>query len=100
MLLQYKKKDLGDLVAGNHELYNLYSLIADKLRTIYVALGWTHMTGEFSGADNIIEELTKHVFEELDNGAKETQCATAGLQVSGYFDEEDMLNLDYNFRLI
>ncbi len=99
MLTNYKKGDIKNLIEGSHDLYNTYSLIADKLRTIYVALGWTHMTGEFSKADDTVEHLTISVVEGLKN--KNTyMCATAGLQVDGYFDDEDMLNLDYNFTLI
>lgn len=99
MLTEYTKKDLKDLVEGNHNLYNTYSLIGDKLRTIYVALGWTHMTDNFSEADNIVEELSIGVLNSLQDG-KEVTHATAGLEVTGYFDDEGMLNLDYNFRLI
>ncbi len=98
MITNYKKKDLGDLIEGNHDLYNTFGLIADKLRTIYVALGWTHMSN-FSKADDIIEGITKMVLEGLQT-TKESECGTAGLFVFGYFDEEGMLNLDYNFRLI
>lgn len=99
MLTNYKKKDLGNLIAGNHELYNTYSLIADKLRTIYVALGWTHMTEDFGAADTTVEELTIGVLEALQK-ENSSLNATTGLEVCGYFDEADMLNLDYNFRLI
>lgn len=101
MLTNYKKGDIKDLIAGNHELYNTFSLIGDKLRTIYVALGWTHMTGDFGRADNIVEELTTGVLESLlKNTEGSPQHGTAGLEVSGYFDEEGMLNLDYSFKLI
>lgn len=98
MLLQYKKGDLKNLIAGNHDLYNTYSLIGDKLRTIYTALGWTHMTGDFGKSDEVVEQLTIGVLESLIKGDHNTH-ATAGLQVEGYFDEEDYLNLDYSFKL-
>lgn len=99
MLTQYKNKDIKDLVEGNHSLYNEFSLIGDKLRTIYIALGWTHMTKEFSKADDTVEQLTNGVLESLLEG-KETTHSTAGLEVCGWFDEEGMLNLDYSFKLI
>lgn len=92
---------MGILIESNHDLYNTFSLIADKLRAIYAALGWTHMTSDFSGADDVVEELTNNVLESLQKNKKGSpQYSTAGLQVSGYFDEEDMLNLDYSFYLI
>lgn len=99
MLLQYKKVDLKNLIAGNHDLYNTYSLIGDKLRTIYTALGWTHMTADFGKSDSVIEELTMGVLERLLENGEQTYSATAGLKVEGYFDEEGMLNLDYSFYL-
>lgn len=99
MLTSYKKGDLKNLIEGNHDLYNTYSLIADKLRTIYTALGWTHMTKEFSEADDTVEYLTKGVLESLNEDPQQTYHMTAGLKVCGYFDEEDMLNLDYQFYL-
>ncbi len=98
MLLNYKKKDLKDLVEGNHDLYNTNNLIGDKLRTVYVALGWVHMTDEFQKADRVVEEMTQNVLEGLVS-SNSYISATAGLEVSGYFDEEGMLNLDYHFNL-
>lgn len=100
MLTSYKKEDLGDLIDGNHELYNELSLIGDKLRIIYLSLGWTHMLGDFSKADDNVEYLTNSVLAELSKGADTPSHSTAGLSVTGYFDEEEYLNLDYNFVII
>lgn len=106
MLTNIKRENLEEVILGNHELYNVFSLIGDKLRVIYTALGWTHMTKNFSEADNVVEELTNNVIERLNTledreqePPQETSFATAGLEVSGYWDEEGCLNLDYSFNL-
>lgn len=98
MYTQYKREDLEELIQGNHELYNIFSLVADKLRVIWTALGWTHMTKEFSEADDTVEMLTQHVLEGLLSEKEESQCATAGLIVNGYWDDENLM-LDYSFSL-
>ena len=101
MITRLKKEDLKEAMEGNHELYNELSLVADKLRTIYVALGWTHMTAEFSEADDTVEYLTKGVLESIYNGQERSSHATAGLCVEAYWEEGlDTLSLDYSFKLI
>ena len=100
MITTIKKEDLVEAINGNHDLYNVYSLLGDKLRVLYTALGWTHMVKEFEDADRIIEELTYGVFGALQDGEENVVHATAGLEVSGYFDEEGMLNLEYSFNLV
>lgn len=76
-------------------------MVADKLRSIYISLGWTHMTQEFGRTDDVVEELTTNVVESLIKDPKGSPSyATAGLKVEGYIDEEGLLNLDYNFNLI
>jgi len=107
LLVNIKRENLEEAILGNHDLYNQFSLIADKLRTIYTCLGWTHMIKEFNQVDDIVENLTNNVLEGLntcENGKEEpldkVSCSSAGLRVTGYWDEEGMLNLDYNFILI
>lgn len=107
LIINIKRENLEEAILGNHDLYNELSLIADKLRVIYTALGWTHMTKEFNDSDETVEYLTQHVLEALntvEEGQEEpptdTTWGTAGLLLNGYWDEEGMLNLDYSFSLI
>ncbi len=99
MITTIKRENLEEAIQGNHDLYNQFSLIGDKLRVIYVALGWTHMTQEFSKADDVVEELTQHVLESLLSEKEDAQFGTAGLTVLGYWDDEELLNLEYTFNL-
>lgn len=98
MYTNIKREDLEEVIQGNHELYNVFSLVGDKLRVIYTALGWTHMTKEFSQADDIVEELSQYVFEALLSEKEEAQCGTAGLIVRGYWDDENLM-LEFSFNL-
>lgn len=105
MYTNIKREDLEGAILGDHELYTSMSLIADKLRVIYTALGWTHMTMEFSKADDTVDMLTQHVLEALntveegkEEPTEEVSCSTAGLEVHGWWDE-DTLVLDYRFVL-
>jgi len=102
MITDYKYKDLRGLIDdGGFAHYNVTNLIADKLKVIYTTLGWTHMTGEFCKADELVEELTTDVLERLIVKGKdgEVSLSTAGLYIAGWFDSEGMLNLDYHFVL-
>ncbi len=98
MFTRYTREDLEEIIQGNHDLYNMFSLIGDKLRVIYVALGWTHMTKDFFRADEVVEEMTQHVLEALLSDEEDVSWGTAGLNVRGYW-EEDNLMLDYSFNL-
>ncbi len=99
MITQYKKKDIEQVMERN-ELYQTMSLIGDKLRSIYVSQGWTHMLKEFHDATHMVEELTERVLFELkEEGQDKYQVSSAGLSVSGWIDEEEYLNLDYYFVL-
>ena len=100
MITKFKEKDLKKLLTGE-EYDNSFSLIADKVRVIYVALGWTHMTDDFLIADENIELNLKYVYQALiDNPESEPQISSAGVSIQGFFDEEGLLNLDFYFVLM
>ena len=98
MYTNVKREDLEEVILGNHDLYNVFSLVGDKLRVIWVALGWTHMTAEFGRADSLVEEMTQNVLEGLNSEKEEFMCGSAGLNVQGYWDEDNLV-LDYSFML-
>ncbi len=89
---------LEKAILEEHDLHNMFSLVADKLRVIWTALGWTHMTEQFGKADEIVENLTQNVLEGLMSEEEEISWGTAGLTVRGYWDEENLM-LDYSFNL-
>lgn len=99
MVTNIKRSGLEKVIAEENFNYPYTSLIADKLRAIYSLFGWSHMLEDFSGAHDTIEELTMYVYKELAKGAKESNVTTAGLKIEGWFDEDDILNLDYYFSL-
>lgn len=100
MITKYKREDLEDLIQDSNELYYVQSLVGDKLRSIYVLFGWTHMLADLRQTDDLIETLTQDVLEALLSDDEKVLFASAGLEVAGYWDEEDYLNLDYSFKLL
>ena len=101
MITNYKREDIKDILDRKIGFYNEQSLIADKLRSIYVAQGWVHMTDSFFKTMSLIEDLTDGVLVVLkENPEKDTSTlASAGVMVEAYFDEEDFLNITYYFIL-
>lgn len=99
MITRYKKEDIQKMIDQEESLYQEWSLIADKLRAIYNLFGWTHMLKGLEDADNLVEELTLEVLDVLKNEKEEASVSSAGLEVTGYFDEDGMVNLDYKFNL-
>ena len=99
ILINYDKKDIKEILSGNHTLYNEMSLIADKLRAIYATFGWTHMLNEFSEADNTVETLTMDCLKLLDERGDRVTMSTAGLTVDASVDSEENISIDYSFNL-
>lgn len=99
MITQITRENLEEAILGEHGIYNELSLIADKLRTIYTALGWTHMTQDFSSSDELVDELTQDVLEAMLSDKEDVMYGTAGLIVRGRWEDE-YLELDYSFDII
>lgn len=102
MVTNLKRKDIKNiLVNGVDGFYNQRSLVADKLRVIYVNQGWTHMTEYFGKVDSLVEERTEYCLEHLLENPTEDEVSieSAGLMVRVFIDELDFINLDYYFRL-
>jgi len=99
MLTNFKKEDINKILDKEVGFFNEMDLVADKLRTIYTTLGWTHMTTNFSRANETIEELTEHTLKRLLD-LEDVRVSSAGLCIYGYFDSEGFINMDYSFVLI
>lgn len=101
MITKYTKETIKDVKKEDNyysEFYYINSLVADKLRTIYTALGWSHMLGNFSQADDIVEELFSRCIVVLEDGADEVSASSGGVIVKMFFDE-GFLCVDYSFNL-
>lgn len=83
------------------EVWPVYetSLIADKLRAIYVLFGWAHMLKSLDDAQDVVESLTTHVFEALLD-KEDAEVSSAGLAVRGWYDDEGTINMEYWFNLV
>lgn len=97
MLTQYKREDLEEVIMGNHNLQNEFSLIADKLKVLYSIFGYnqTYM----DEADNVVELCSQNVLEDLLSEDEQAEFGQAGLLVRGWWID-DFLMLDYSFKLI
>lgn len=101
MITIYKREDLQKILDEEHELHNSFDLLADKLRVIYLNLGWSHMTCEYFKANELVKDLTEDVIKLfLKRDGDDFTVASAGLSVKGWFDVDGFLNLDYHFVLI
>jgi hypothetical protein len=100
MITEFKQKDLPELIEMEKWMSNEISLVADKLRTIYTTLGWTHMTDDFLKSDELVEKLTMQGFLELSGGHEEVRLSSAGLTVSMGIDLDGFIEIDYYFNLI
>ncbi len=98
MYTEIKREDLEEVILGNHELYNMFSLVGDKLRAIYGALGWDWMTRQPSRVDNLVEGLTQQVLEGLNSEEEEIVIGESALTVTGYWDDDNLV-LEYKFSL-
>lgn len=99
MVTQYRKENIDELLSGDHDLYTVKSLIADKLRTVYTLFGWIHMLDTYSKVDDIVDGLTQSALESFkENSFKDVRVGSAGLNVLVYLDYE-FICIDYYFSL-
>jgi hypothetical protein len=100
MITRFKRADINKLIEQEEWFYPEISLIADKFRVIYTTLGWTHMTQDFFGVDNSIENLLMSGLEYLrDSKDGESQIESAGVMIQIYLDEEDYININFYFSM-
>lgn len=101
METRYKRGDLKKLSEQRAWFYPECSLVADKLRAIYVLFGWTHMTKDFMGADDNVESLTMSCVNYLlkNEDKSDITSESAGLRVNMWIDSDDVINIEYGFSL-
>lgn len=101
MITTFKREDLQKILDKEIGFFNEMSLVADKLRTIYTVLGWTHMTSNFDETSELVDRVTESCLSMLTTNKKgDSTISSGGLCVNCWFDGEDYLNVDYSFVLI
>lgn len=102
MITKYTKETVADIKKEDNyysEFYTINSLIADKLRVVYNLFGWSHMTGDFSSADDMVENTFNTCIEKVVETKDECEVTCAGFTIKMGFDEEETLHIDYYFKL-
>lgn len=104
MITKFKKDDIAGLLSQEESFAQELSLIADKVRVVWCALGYTNWTTEFENADNCVEKLFASVLEQLrDDNFEDDEYAVAEsqcLEVNAQFDEDGYIVVDYYFRVV
>lgn len=104
VITKFKRADIAKLLSGEETFAQELSLIADKVRVVWSALGYTNWTTSFEQADDCVEKLFMEVLEQLrdydrkdeDYACAESQC----LEVNAQFDEDGSIVVDYYFRIV
>ena len=99
MIIEKKTITLEKIESGDHNLYSLMSLVADKLRAVYQLFGWTHMLATFGEADDTVEMLTMDCLKLVQERNERVTMSTGGLIVDCSIEDDDYINLDYSFNL-
>lgn len=101
MITKFKRADIAKLLDGEETFAQELSLIADKVRVVWSALGYTNWTTSFEQADDCIEKLFMEVLEQLRDDEFTGDCwANAQQQcveMNAQFDEDGFVVLNYYF---
>lgn len=104
MITRFTRRDITKLLSGEDTFAQELGLIADKVRVVWAALGYTNWTSTFEQADDCVEKLFMEVLEQLrdydrkdeDYACAESQC----LELNAQFDEDGFIVVDYFFRIV
>ena len=82
--------------------YEYFYSREDIVSTIFNALGWFH-TRKWTKEDDAISKTIQHLIEEclktLRKGEKESECATGGLRVELWLEEDNEITAQLSIEL-
>ena len=88
---KYNKKDLKNLTAD--DFYPLTDIMASNLSAIYKLFGWD-MNMKWLKRDyeprETLDGLINSCLDSLRKGQKETSCATGGMKIEMWIEEEEI----------